>query len=42
MFGKSDSYKEDGELIYRADWFHFVFSVASLYIAMLFSQWEVR
>ncbi|KAG1680171.1 hypothetical protein FOA52_000284 [Chlamydomonas sp. UWO 241] len=42
MFGKrDDDAKDSDELPYRADWFHLVFSLASCYIAMLFSQWEV-
>jgi len=41
MFGKGSNYTEDDELLYRADWFHFVFTVASMYIAMLFSNWQV-
>ncbi|GAX84985.1 hypothetical protein CEUSTIGMA_g12406.t1 [Chlamydomonas eustigma] len=33
--------EKEGEIPYRADFFHVVFALASMYIAMLFTDWQV-
>ncbi|KAL6753091.1 WD40-repeat-containing domain protein [Haematococcus lacustris] len=40
MFGNKHDDSTDGLLPYRADFFHLVFALASMYIAMLFSNWQ--
>lgn len=42
MFGGgADAEDNDEDLPYRADFFHLVFALASMYIAMLFTYWQV-
>lgn len=39
MFGNHSN--EPGVLPYRADFFHFIFALASMYLAMLFTNWDI-
>ena len=39
--GGDGSEKGEDDIPYRADFFHLVFALASMYIAMLFSDWQV-
>mmetsp|Transcript_36425 Transcript_36425/g.81073 ORF Transcript_36425/g.81073 Transcript_36425/m.81073 type:complete len:392 (+) Transcript_36425:260-1435(+) len=41
MFGFGSSADDVEPLPYRADFFHLVFALGSMYIAMLFSNWQV-
>eukprot|EP00983_Pelagomonas_calceolata_P099239 1158436-Pelagomonas_calceolata.AAC.2 len=41
VYGVKSSEKLETDLPYRTDFFHIVFALASTYIAMLFSFWEV-
>jgi hypothetical protein len=41
LWGGSGTDSSSQEVPYRADFFHFIYALGSMYLAMLFTSWEV-